>query len=93
MHTVLDEPFGLVAPEALACGTPVAAFDRGALPEILDDRCGRLAPAGDVGALAEAAAETRELDRTDARRHAETHFTIGAMVDSYEQLYTQLVAS
>ncbi len=88
-----DEPFGLVAPEALACGTPVAAFDRGALPEILDDRCGRLAPAGDVGALAEAAAETRELDRTDARRHAETHFTIGAMVDSYEQLYTQLVAS
>ena len=44
-----DEPFGLIVAEALACGTPVAAFDRGAIRELLDDRTGRLAPAGDVG--------------------------------------------
>ena len=43
-----DEPYGLVVAEALACGTPVAAFARGGIPEIVDARAGRLAPADDV---------------------------------------------
>ncbi|MBL4791434.1 MAG: glycosyltransferase [Citromicrobium sp.] len=50
-----DEPFGLVAAEALACGTPVAGFDRGALSEVVGD-CGVLVPGGDIGALAFAGA-------------------------------------
>lgn len=83
-----DEPFGLVVTEALACGTPVAAFDRGAISEILTDDCGRLATPGDVGSLARAAQEALALDRSAGRRHVETHFTIEAMVDRYEQLYT-----
>ena len=40
-----DEPFGLVVAESLACGTPVAAFARGAVPDLLDDECGVLAAA------------------------------------------------
>lgn len=85
-----DEPFGLVVPEALACGTPVAAFDRGAMDEIIDDTCGRLAPAADVEALADAARGAATLDRTACRRHVEDHFAIDPMVEQYEQLYTTL---
>ena len=48
---IWDEPYGLVAAESLACGTPVAAFARGGVPEILDELSGRLAAPGDVEAL------------------------------------------
>lgn len=87
-----DEPFGLVVPEALACGTPVAAFDRGAMGQIVSDACGRLAPADDVEALAAAARDAAGLERTDCRRHVEDHFAIGPMVDQYERLYIALSA-
>jgi len=39
---VWDEPYGLVAAESLACGTPVLGFARGGLPEVVDDSCARL---------------------------------------------------
>lgn len=87
-----DEPFGLVVPEALACGTPVAAFDRGAMGQIISHACGRLAPADDVEALAEAARDAARLERRDCRRHVENHFAIGPMVEQYERLYTALSA-
>ncbi|MBW3658130.1 MAG: glycosyltransferase family 4 protein [Actinobacteria bacterium] len=82
-----DEPFGLVVIEALACGTPVAAFERGAIREILTEETGRLAPPDDVDALAEAARDARLLDRKDCRRHVETNFSLEAMVERYETLY------
>ena len=54
---VWDEPYGLVVAEALACGTPVVAFARGGVPEILSDpAAGRLVPADDVAAMAGAVA-------------------------------------
>jgi glycosyltransferase involved in cell wall biosynthesis len=84
-----DEPFGLVAAEALACGTPVAAFARGGLTEILTPACGRLAPAGDVDALAEAGLDARALSRSAARRHAVTRYSVDAMVDAYEAIYDE----
>ena len=86
---VWDEPFGLVAAEALACGTPVAAFERGGLTEILTPACGRLVPGGDVGALAAAALDARTLPRTAARRHATMQHSVDAMVDAYEELYDE----
>jgi glycosyltransferase involved in cell wall biosynthesis len=82
-----NEPYGLVAAEALACGTPVAAFDRGALGEIVDERSGRLAPAGDVRGLAAALLEARTLSRTDARARAVDFCSLDRMVDEYEERY------
>lgn len=84
-----DEPFGLVAAESLACGTPVAAFARGGLTEIIAPSCGRLVPADDVAALATAALEARTLSRAAARRHAVARYSVDAMVDAYESIYIE----
>lgn len=85
-----DEPYGLVAAEALACGTPVAAYARGGLPEVLTDDTGRLAPAGDVSLLASAMRDAVELDRGRCREHAVTHLSLERMVDRYQQLYSEM---
>ncbi|QIK74607.1 glycosyltransferase family 4 protein [Nocardioides piscis] len=85
-----DEPYGLVAAEALACGTPVAAFARGGLPEVLTDQCGRLAGPGDVAGLAAAIGEAARLDRARCREHAVTELSLTRMVDRYEALYRSL---
>ncbi|MHA6795512.1 glycosyltransferase [Pseudonocardia bannensis] len=85
-----DEPYGLVVAEALACGTPVAGYARGALPELLDSRCGVLAAPGDIDGLAVAITAAARLDRGEARRRAERVCSIEAMVDGYEDLYLDL---
>lgn len=85
-----EEPYGLVVAEALACGTPVAAFDRGAVGEILDGATGRLAPAGDVAALAAAAVTAAHLDRRACRSRAEEHCSLEAMVSAYESVYSEV---
>jgi glycosyltransferase involved in cell wall biosynthesis len=85
-----EEPFGLVAAEALSCGTPVAAYDRGALTELIDEHTGVLAPAGDIPALAEAMRRAATLDRAAARRRAVEHFSLDHMVDGYEQVYADI---
>jgi len=82
-----DEPYGLVAAEAMACGTPVAAFARGALPELFDSRVAELAPGGDVVALASAIQRAQRCDRAAVRAHAERHCSLTRMVSEYEQLY------
>ncbi|MEE1813797.1 glycosyltransferase [Streptomyces sp. SP18ES09] len=87
-----DEPYGLVVAEALACGTPVCGFDRGALGEILTPDCGRLAPADDVGALADLIHETVPLDRRAARERAERFCSLDTMTDAYTALYEELTA-
>jgi glycosyltransferase involved in cell wall biosynthesis len=86
-----DEPYGLVVAEALACGVPVAAFARGAIPEILDARCGVLAVPDDVASLAEAGLAALALDRRDCRKRAETLCDAERMVDNYEALYRQQI--
>jgi glycosyltransferase involved in cell wall biosynthesis len=82
-----DEPFGLVVAESLAMGTPVAAFGRGGVPEVLTDDTGRLVPPDDVEALAVAIGEASGLDRDACRRHAVQNCNIATMVDEYEALY------
>ena len=86
-----DEPYGLVAAEALSCGTPVAAYARGGLPEVLSAHTGRLAGSGDVDGLARAITDAMTLDRAGCRAHAVAELSLSRMVDRYEDLYLQLV--
>ncbi len=86
-----DEPFGLVLPEMLACGTPVVSFDSGAAGEILDDSCGIIVPKRNVAAMAAAMPRAAALDRAACRRRAEFHFPVGRMITDYERLYQKLV--
>jgi len=82
-----DEPYGLVVAEAFACGTPVAAFARGAIPEIATPGCAALAEPGDVPGLAQAIRRAAGLDRSMARQHAERTCSSTRMMAEYEQLY------
>ena len=85
-----EEPYGLVVAEALACGTPVAAFRRGGVPALLNEDCGVLADPDDVASLASAALAASVLDRGACRAHAERYCDAQRMVDEYEGLYRQL---
>jgi glycosyltransferase involved in cell wall biosynthesis len=57
---------------------------------VLTPACGRLVPAGDVAALAEAIPQAEQLSRTAARERARAHCSVETMVDRYEQLYESL---
>ncbi|MHA6345463.1 glycosyltransferase [Roseivivax sp. CAU 1761] len=86
-----DEPFGLAAVEAMACGLPVAATDMGAVREVLGE-AGRLAPAEDARALAAAARAAMAIPRHVPRRRAERLFSLDRMIDDYEALYRRAIA-
>lgn len=84
------EPFGLVMIEALACGTPVVAYRRGSVPEVLDD--------GDTGFIvarpedAVAAAErVGTIDRRRCRQVFESRFTAERMARDYVDIYRALI--
>lgn len=86
-----EEPFGLVIAEALACGTPVAGFRRGALPELIDRSCGVLIEGENPAHLAAAAFAAQRLDRTACRARAVLNWDAGRMVAQYEAVYAALV--
>jgi glycosyltransferase involved in cell wall biosynthesis len=89
-----DEPFGMVAAEGQACGTPVVAFDRGALGEVIvDERTGFLVAPDDIDAAAGAVRRTSELSRTECRAHAERRLDLGRSLKGHEQLYRRVVAA
>jgi UDP-glucose:tetrahydrobiopterin glucosyltransferase len=87
-----DEPFGLVGAEAQAAGTPVVAFDRGAMREVVDDgRTGFLVR--DVGEAVEAVRRVEAIDRAACRAHAEARLSLDATLDAHEALYASLVTT
>lgn len=86
-----DEPFGIVFAEALACGCPVIASPRGALPEIVDEgKTGYLVNTLEQGVRAVHALP--RLSRAACRAAAETRFSPSAVADRYVALYADLVA-
>jgi glycosyltransferase involved in cell wall biosynthesis len=85
-----DEPFGLVVAESLACGTPVAAFARGAINELASPETVALALPGNVESLTEAIGIARTLSRQKCRSRAEELWDIQTMVSRYEALLHQV---
>ena len=90
-----EEPFGLVMIEAMACGTPVVATPRGAIPEVIvDGETGFIVPVEDyAGAAVEAIKRAGDLDPTALRRHVEERFSADAMISGYEGVYRRLLGS
>jgi LmbE family N-acetylglucosaminyl deacetylase/glycosyltransferase involved in cell wall biosynthesis len=85
------EPFGLVLAEAASCGTPIAALDRGAVREIVDE--GVTGGVFDsVDALVAGLPRVLSLDRRTVRARAVERFGIDRMVDAYVAVYRRLVA-
>lgn len=86
-----EEPFGLTIVEAMSCGTPVIAFRRGSVSEIVED--------GKTGFIVESTAEMVDavnnlgkIDRSDCRRHVEQNFTTQRMVEDYEKVLRKLTS-
>jgi UDP-glucose:tetrahydrobiopterin glucosyltransferase len=86
-----DEPFGLAAAEAQACGTPVVAFRRGALAEvIMDGVTGFLVPPDDIGAAAEAVSKVAGISRAACRQHAARDLDLELSLRAHERLYQRV---
>lgn len=92
-----EEPFGLVMIEAMACGTPVIAFDRGSVKEVVKDGVtGFVVPPlnkkgePNIEGMAEAVRKINSIDRTACRRHVEENFTLEKMVEKYEKVYEKI---
>ena len=86
-----NEPFGMVALEAMACGTPVLAFPEGAIPEIVEHgRTGFLCD--DIADLAESIGRIDRIDRQDCRAAVEGYFSTDRMVREHVELFQTLVA-
>ncbi len=83
------EPFGLVMIEALACGTPVIAFARGSVPEIIEDGTSGFV-VKDVDEAVQALERLPQLSRQECRRMFEARFTATRMALDYVTLYEQL---
>lgn len=94
-----DEPFGLVVPEANACGTPVVAYARGAMSEIIKEGMnGFTAQPDDFESLVSKIDQIVKMDeatylklRESCRSTALERFTIGKMVDGYEKVYQKII--
>ena len=84
------EPFGLVLAEAMACGTPVAALDRGAVREVVDEGVTGMV-FNDLEQMINDLPRVFDLDRRSVREQAVARFGVARMVDGYNAVYTRLV--
>ncbi len=84
------EPFGLVMIEAMACGTPVIAFNRGSVPEIIDEGLTGFIVEDEISAVT-AVASAAQLDRSRIRKQFERRFTAKRMALDYLAAYRSLM--
>jgi glycosyltransferase involved in cell wall biosynthesis len=87
-----EEPFGLVVIEAMACGTPVVALRRGAVPELIEHgRTGIIVD--DPDELTDGIARARRLKPAACRKHVEANFTVEVMAEGYEEVYQRVLST
>lgn len=85
------EPFGLTLIEAMACGCPVVAFNKGSIPELV--RAGETGyVVEDVESMIDAVEGIKDISRETCRTHALTNFNAQKMADAYETLYQQILS-
>ena len=91
LHLIsFDEPFGLSLVESMACGTPVIAFRRGSMPEIIrDGETGYIVE--DVEGAINAVAGVTSIDRSTCRADVEKHFTSTRMARDYVRVYKEIL--
>jgi glycosyltransferase involved in cell wall biosynthesis len=85
-----EEPFGLVMAEAMACGTPVIAMNRGAAPEIVRHGVTGFI-VNTVEEMADAVRRLTEIDPRMCRRHVAANFDVPHLVARYLELYEQVL--
>lgn len=90
LHLInFDEPFGLSVIEAMACGTPVIAIDRGSMPELITPGTGVLVDS--TGAAITALGQIEGIDRAACRARVAAHFSVETMADRYIELYRRIL--
>ena len=91
LHLIsFDEPFGLSVVESMACGTPVIAFGRGSMPELIrDGSTGFIVD--DVDAAVQAVDRIAALDRRACRNEVEQRFTCERMTQKYLEVYQKIL--
>jgi len=91
LHPIyFDEPFGLSVAEAMACGTPVIAYNRGSMPElILNGKTGFLVTGLDEAA--DAVKDLASINRKYCREHAVKNFSNESMVEGYFEVYKKIL--
>jgi len=92
LHLInFDEPFGLSVAESMACGTPVIAFNRGSMPELIaNGETGFLVD--DLNQARDAITRLKTIDRKKCRQRVEEKFTIDLMVERYLEVYKKIMA-
>jgi glycosyltransferase involved in cell wall biosynthesis len=91
LHPIyFEEPFGLSVVESMACGTPVIAFNRGSMPELITSGTNGFL-VSDVDGAVEAVSQIGSLERAWCRKVAEERFSSERMVDEYLSVYHEIL--